>query len=84
MMQMLHKYLLLCGKFKFVFWSYLNFFFNIFFPWLVEPVAAKPPNLESHMPTIPNLVFLPGKFHGQRRQWATIPGVSKSQTRLSN
>ena len=25
MMQMLHKYLLLCGKFKFVFWSCLNF-----------------------------------------------------------
>ena len=28
-------------------------------------------------------VFLPGKFHGQRSWWATVHGVTKSQTRLS-
>ena len=28
----------------------------------------------------PTLVFLPGKFHGQRNQWATVNGVSKGWT----
>ena len=30
----------------------------------------------------PTPVFLPGKSHGQRTQWATVHGVAKSQTRL--
>ena len=29
-------------------------------------------------------VLLPGKFHGWRASWATVNGVAKSQTRLSN
>ena len=29
-------------------------------------------------------VFLPGKFHGWRSLWATVRGVAKSRTRLSN
>ena len=28
----------------------------------------------------PILVFLPGKFHGQKNQWATVNGVSKGWT----
>ena len=59
------------------------FFFNIFVPWLVEPVAAKPPNMEGHMPSIPTPVFLPGKSQGQRSQWATTPGVVKSRHNLA-
>ena len=55
-----------------------EFFENIFVPWLVEPVAANPPNMEGHMSSMPTPVLLPGKFHGQRSQWATIPGVVKS------
>ena len=31
----------------------------------------------------PTLVFLPGKFHGQRSPGATVFGVAKSQTQLS-
>ena len=32
----------------------------------------------------PTPVFLPGKFHGQRVVWrATVPGITKSRTRLS-
>ena len=31
----------------------------------------------------PAPVFLPGKFHEQRRLWATVCGVVKSGTRLS-
>ena len=30
----------------------------------------------------PTLVFLPGKSHGQRSQWATVHRVTNSQTRL--
>ena len=30
----------------------------------------------------PSPAFLPGEFHGQRSLWATIHGVTKSQTRL--
>ena len=32
----------------------------------------------------PTAVFLPGEFHGQRSLWATIHGVTKSQTGLSD
>ena len=32
----------------------------------------------------PTPVFLPGEFHRQRGAWrATVPGVTESQTRLS-
>ena len=30
----------------------------------------------------PTTVLLPGKSHGQRSLWVTVPGVAKSQTRL--
>ena len=30
----------------------------------------------------PTPVFLPGESHGQRSSWATVPGVTKSQTGL--
>ena len=33
---------------------------------------------------LPVPVFLPGKSHGQRSWWATVHGVTKSWTRLSN
>ena len=33
----------------------------------------------------PTPIFLPGEFHGQRGiWWATVHGVEKSQTQLSN
>ena len=32
----------------------------------------------------PTPVFLPGEFHGQGAWWATVHGVPKSQTRLSD
>ena len=32
----------------------------------------------------PTPVFLPGKSHGQRTWQATVPGVAKSQTQLSD
>ena len=38
--------------------------------------------LEEDMAT--HSVVFPGKFHGQRHMVATIPGVAKSQTQLSN
>ena len=31
----------------------------------------------------PTPVFLPGESHGQRAWWATVSGVTKSQTRVS-
>ena len=33
---------------------------------------------------MPTPVFLPGEFHGQRTWWATVHGVSKNQTQLSD
>ena len=33
---------------------------------------------------LPTPVFLPGEFHGQRSLAATVHGVTKSRTRLSN
>ena len=33
---------------------------------------------------LPVPVFLPGKSHGQSSWWATVHGVTKSRTRLSN
>ena len=32
----------------------------------------------------PTQVFLPGKFHGQGGWWATVHGVAKSWTQLSD
>ena len=32
----------------------------------------------------PTPVFLPGEFHGQRKLVATVHGVPKNQTQLSN
>ena len=41
---MLYKQLQACGKFKFCFWNFLEFFFffNIFDPQLVESTNAEP------------------------------------------
>ena len=33
---------------------------------------------------LPTPVFLPGEFHGQRSQQATVDGITKSQTQLSD
>ena len=33
---------------------------------------------------LPSLVFLPGEFHGQKSLAATVRGITKSQTQLSN
>ena len=32
----------------------------------------------------PTPVFLSGEFHGQRARWATVHGVTKSQTQLND
>ena len=34
--------------------------------------------------TVTHVVFIPGKSHGQRAWQPTVPGVTKSQTRLSD
>ena len=47
----------------------------------VQSLGQEDP-LEEDMAT--HSVVLPGKFHGQRHVVATIPGVAKSQTQLSN
>ena len=46
--------------------------------WLVD----KPITWSRKRQRIP--VFLPGKSHGQRSLWATVHGVTRSQTRLSD
>jgi len=47
-----------------------------FYPWV-----RKIPWRRKWQPTP---VFLPRKFHGQRTWWATVHGVAKSQTQLSD
>ena len=47
----------------------------------VQSLCQEDP-LEKEMETTP--VFLPGKFHGWRSLQATVHGVAKSQTRLSD
>ena len=47
----------------------------------VQSLGWKDPQ-EKGMATLP--VFLPGEFHGQRSLVATIHGITKSQTRLSD
>ena len=32
----------------------------------------------------PTPVFLPGKSHGPRNRWATVHGITKSRTQLSD
>ena len=49
--------------------------------WGFDPWVGKIPWRRAWQPTP---VFLPGESHGQRRWWATVHGVSKSQAWLSN
>ena len=46
-----------------------------------DPWVRKIPSRKTWQPA---LVFLPGKFHGQRNLVGTVHGVTKSQTQLSD
>ena len=46
-----------------------------------DPWVRKIPSRKTWQPA---LVFLPGKFHGQRNLVGYHPGVTKSQTQLSD
>ena len=56
--------------------------------WYNPPASAKDPGLslggEDPLEKQPTPVFLPGKSHGRGAWWATVHGVPKSQTRLSD
>ena len=57
---------------------------------MISPIFSKFPKAIYLMPLKwrrkwqPTLVLLPGKSHGGRSWWATVPGITKSQTQLND
>ena len=63
----------------------LYLFFKKIFIWLFSVLVATLGIFDIPCDMWDLLVFLPGKFHGQRKLWwATVHGVAKSQTRMSD